>query len=72
VSADYYAAFLALTPDTREAFSERVDIIDGTATVAALQPALERVVRKSVKPQRRAALVDRLRGLVAQASDHAS
>jgi hypothetical protein len=32
------------------------------APAVELQPLLERAVRKSVKPQRRAALVDRLRG----------
>lgn len=61
-NADYYGAFLALDPSARRAFLERVDVIDGAATAVAMQPALERAVRKSVKMQRRAALVDRLRG----------
>ena len=61
-NADYYAAFLALEPPARKAFLERVDVIDGVANAAAVQPALERAVRKSVKPQRREALVIRLRG----------
>lgn len=61
-NADFYAAFLALEPSARKAFLERVDVIDGAASVVAMQPALERAVRKSVKLQRRAALVDRLRG----------
>jgi hypothetical protein len=61
-NAAYYAAFLALEPSARKAFLERVDVIDGAATAVAMQPALERAVRKSVKLQRRAALVDRLRG----------
>ena len=51
-----------LEPSARRAFLERVDVIDGAATAVAMQPALERAVRKSVKLQRRAALVDRLRG----------
>jgi hypothetical protein len=61
-NADFYAAFLALEPSARKAFLERVDVIDGAASAVAMQPALERAVRKSVKLQRRAALVDRLRG----------
>jgi hypothetical protein len=61
-NGDYYAAFLALDPSARKAFLERVDVIDGAVTAVAIQPALERAVRKSVKLQRRAALVDRLRG----------
>jgi len=39
-----------------------VEIFDGVLPIADVQPLLERAVRKSVKPQRRAALVDRLRG----------
>jgi hypothetical protein len=39
-----------------------VEIVDGAASAADIQPMLERAVRKSVKPQRRAALIDRLRG----------
>ena len=61
-NADFYAAFLGLEPSARKAFLERVDVIDGAASAVAMQPALERAVRKSVKLQRRAALVDRLRG----------
>ena len=41
---------------------ERVEIVDGAAPAGDIQPLLERAVRKSVKPQRRAPLVDRLRG----------
>lgn len=59
---DYYAAFLALDPAARLAFLERVEVIDRAAAASDVQPALERAVRKSVKPQRRPALVDRLRG----------
>lgn len=61
-SATYRAAFLALSPDQRTALLERVEVIDGAATATEIQPALERAVRKSVKAQRRTALVDRLRG----------
>ena len=61
-NAPYYAAFLALSEEQRRALLERVEIVDGAAPAADMQPLLERAVRKSVKPQRRAALVDRLRG----------
>lgn len=61
-NGDYYKAFLGLTAEERMALLERVDVIDGAATVAAIEPALERAVRKSVKAQRRVALVERLRG----------
>lgn len=60
-NASYYAAFLALSKEERHALLERVEVIDGAAPAADMQPLLERAVRKSVKPQRRAALVDRLR-----------
>lgn len=61
-NAEYYAAFLALDPSVRKAFLERIEVVDGAVTAATVQPSLERAVRKSVKPLRRAALVDRLRG----------
>ena len=61
-NADYYRAFLDLDPTARRAFLDRVDVVDGAASAVDLQPALERAVRKSVKQQRRSALVDRLRG----------
>ena len=61
-NADYYAKFLGLTPEDRRTFLERVEVIDGAVTAADVQPEIERAVRKSVKPQRRSALVDRLRG----------
>lgn len=61
-NADYYAAFLALSDDERREFLDRVEIFDGVLPLADVQPLLERAVRKSVKPQRRTALVDRLRG----------
>lgn len=61
-SATYRAAFLALSPPQRTALLQRVEVIDGAATATEIQPALERAVRKSVKAQRRTALVDRLRG----------
>ena len=60
--AAYYAAFLALTPDERRAMLDRVEIVDGTVSVVDVVPLLERAVRKSVRPQRRSALIDRLRG----------
>jgi len=61
-NAEYYRVFLSLDPAARRAFLDRVDVVDGTASAVDLQPALERAVRKSVKQQRRSALVDRLRG----------
>jgi len=61
-NAAYYPAFLALTPDQRRGLLGRVEVFDGVLPIAEVQPLLERAVRKSVKPQRRAALVDRLRG----------
>lgn len=61
-NADYYAAFLALSDEQRRALLDRVEVFDGVLPVAEVQPLLERAVRKSVKPERRAALVDRLRG----------
>lgn len=61
-NAAYYRKFLDLDPTARRAFLERVDVVDGTARAVDLQPAFERAVRKSVKQQRRPALVDRLRG----------
>lgn len=61
-NADHYATFLALKPEQRRAFLERVEIFDGVLPITEVQPLLARAVRKSVKPQRRAALVDRLRG----------
>jgi len=61
-NADYYAGFMALRSEQRRSLLERVEIFDGVLPIAEVQPLLERAVRKSVKPQRRAALVDRLRG----------
>lgn len=61
-NASYYAAFLAQTIEQRHALLDRVEILDGALPIAEVQPLLERAVRKSVKPERRAALVDRLRG----------
>lgn len=61
-NAASYKAFLDLAPDQRRALLERVEVIDGAAPAAGLRSALELAVRKSVRPQRRAALVDRLSG----------
>lgn len=61
-SGAYRSAFLALSPDDRTALLDRVEVVDGAVPVAEIQPALERAVRKSVKAQRRTALVDRLCG----------
>lgn len=61
-NAGYYAAFLALSTDQRRAPLDRIEVFDGVLPIAEVQSLLERAVRKSVKPQRRAALVDRLRG----------
>lgn len=58
----YYEAFLSLEPDERRALVERVEVIDGVLPIASVQPLLERAVRKTVKLERRAALVERLRG----------
>jgi len=61
-NTDYYAAFLALTEEQRRALLDRVEICDSVLPAAEIQPLLERAVRKSTRPQRRQALVDRLRG----------
>jgi hypothetical protein len=61
-NADYYAAFLALTEERRRALLDRVEVYDGVLPVAEVHASLERAVRKSTRPQRRKALVDRLRG----------
>lgn len=61
-NADYYKAFLDLAGDDRRALLARVDIIDGVVPADEVQQQLERAVRKTVKPARRTALVDRLRG----------
>jgi hypothetical protein len=61
-NADYYKAFFDLSGDDRRALLDRVDVIDGVLPADQVQQQLERAVRKSVKPQRRTALVDRLRG----------
>lgn len=61
-NAAYYAVFLALTPAERTALLERVEVIDHAAGATKVGPQLERAVRKSAKPQRRPALVLRLRG----------
>ena len=61
-NADYYKAFLDLSSEQRRELLAYIEIVDGMAPAVELQPLLERAVRKSVKPQRRAALVDRLRG----------
>jgi hypothetical protein len=58
----YYAVFLALAPAARTALLERIEVIDGVAGATEVEPQLERAVRKSAKPQRRPALVSRLRG----------
>ncbi|MHB2001392.1 MAG: ABC-three component system protein [Solirubrobacteraceae bacterium] len=58
----YYGSFLELTAEQRRGLLDRVEVFDGTLPVAEVQPLLERAVRKSVKPQRRGALVDRLQG----------
>jgi hypothetical protein len=61
-NAAYYKAFLDLAGDDRRALLTRVDIIDSVVPADKVQQQLERAVRKSVKPARRTALVDRLRG----------
>jgi hypothetical protein len=61
-NAAYYGAFLGVTAEQRRSLLDRVQIFDGMLPIAEVQPLLERAVRKSVKPRRRAALVDRLRG----------
>jgi hypothetical protein len=58
----YYAVFLALAPSERTALLERIEVIDGVANATEVGSQLERAVRKSAKPQRRPALVSRLRG----------
>lgn len=61
-NADYYKTFLDLDTSDRRALLDSVDVIDGVLPADQVQPQLERAVRKSVKPERRTALVDRLRG----------
>jgi hypothetical protein len=61
-NTDYYAAFLGLSEEQRRALLDRIEIYDGVAPAAEIQPLLERAVRKSTRPQRRQVLVDRLRG----------
>ncbi|HEX8205718.1 MAG TPA: ABC-three component system protein [Solirubrobacteraceae bacterium] len=61
-NADYYAAFLRLASAERAAFLKRIEVVDGSVNAAALGSSLERATRKTVKPQRRAALITRLRG----------
>jgi hypothetical protein len=61
-NAAYYKAFLDLDADDRRALLARVDIVDGVLPADEVHQQLERAVRKSVKPARRAALVGRLRG----------
>lgn len=58
----YYDSFLALSPEARLAFVERIDIIDGAAGAVSIANELERALRKSVTQRRRAALVQRLLG----------
>jgi hypothetical protein len=61
-NAGYYKTFLDLGDSDRRALLDRVDVIDGVLPADQVQEQLERTVRKSVKPERRTALVDRLRG----------
>ena len=58
----HYKAFLELSAEQRRALLDRIEVSDGTLSVAKVGPFLERAVRKSTRPQRRAALVSRLRG----------
>lgn len=58
----HYTAFLELSAEQRRALLDRIEVFDGTFSVAEIGPLLERAVRKSTEPQRRAALVSRLRG----------
>lgn len=58
----HYTAFLQLSAEQRRALLDRIEVFDGVLSVAEVGPLLERAVRKSTKPQRRAALVSRLRG----------
>lgn len=59
---DYNDAFLKLEPAARGTLLGRIDVIDEAANATEIEAALARAVRKSVKPQRRSALVVRLRG----------
>jgi hypothetical protein len=52
-NTDYYAAFLGLSEEQRRALLDRIEIYDGVAPAAEIQPLLERAVRKSTRPQRR-------------------
>lgn len=59
---EYYSSFLELTVEKQRALLERIQVCDAMMPAADVQPLLVRAVRKSTRPQRRDALVDRLRG----------
>lgn len=58
----YYARFLGLDPAERLRLLERVTVLDEAAQAADLGYELQTAVRKTVPANRRAALVQRLRG----------
>lgn len=60
--AAYYARFLGLDPAERLQRLERVTVLDEAAQAADLTKELQAAVRKTVPANRRAALVQRLRG----------
>ena len=60
--ADYYERFLGLTPQARFELLNRITIMDEATQAADLTDDLLSAVRKTVPENRRAALVERLRG----------
>jgi hypothetical protein len=61
-SADYYAAYLALSEEQRTELLSRVIVLGGAATGEDLTDRLVATVRKATVPQRRVPLIERLRG----------
>lgn len=61
-NAGYYSVYLALSNEARIQLLQRVVVLDSSYGPADLNDALLRAVRKSVFPNRRQALIDRVRG----------
>lgn len=71
--AAYYQRFLGLTPQVRSELLSRVTIMEEATQAADLTSDLLSAVRKTVPQNRRAALVERLRGWwLGRALDHLS
>lgn len=61
-SATYYTRYLSLPEDQRTELLDRVVVLDGAVRAADMTEHLISTVRKATVPQRRLALVERLRG----------